>query len=433
MNDLTLVTFYTPDYSGHVDRLKKRCDELGLKIFLFAREPLEDWGRTTSLSAGAMLEAMERVDSPILWIDADADLKHVPNIGNTTADVLAPKRDMPLLNRKWMVTSILINPTPWGKIFLRRWAKNSERTTNELCTDDYFFNRTCREIGSPLDIRPLDDSFFVNKLSGNAGKVHARGMKRRKIGAWWSRTPKPGNFGDILTPFMIDQELGVPPEWRSPGPGVIQGSGSTIRLAKGGKVWGSGIMHYKDNIDRSNKLLAVRGPVTQERCRALGIEPPEIVGDPGLLLPMFYDKPVRKEFSIGIVPHYVNYNTAIQMFRCFNKIRVINPIRGDIRHVVDEMRGCESIISSSLHGLIVAHAYHIPYAWVKFKEPLDTDGSKFHDFFESVGEDFSKYKQVDVSCSDDIGKGQLVNPVSLKEMDHFMNLWDVCPFRLDNL
>src|SRR5699024_7687362 len=54
-----------------------------------------------------------------------------------------------------------------------------------------------------------------------------------------------------------------------------------------------------------------------------------------------------------------------------------------IEEVVKQICSCEYILSTSLHGLIVAHAYSIPALWLK-KGYIDTDGFKFKDYFSSV-------------------------------------------------
>lgn len=56
----------------------------------------------------------------------------------------------------------------------------------------------------------------------------------------------------------------------------------------------------------------------------------------------------------------------------------------DIEFVVDEIISCEYILSTSLHGVIVAQAYDIPTLWIKHND-INTDGIKFYDYFDSVG------------------------------------------------
>ena len=65
---------------------------------------------------------------------------------------------------------------------------------------------------------------------------------------------------------------------------------------------------------------------------------------------------------------------------------VIN-LKDDVETVAKQISSCEKIISSSLHGLIAAQAYDIPFAWVKFSDNIKGDGIKFYDFFDSVGVD----------------------------------------------
>src|SRR5699024_4415351 len=55
----------------------------------------------------------------------------------------------------------------------------------------------------------------------------------------------------------------------------------------------------------------------------------------------------------------------------------------DVFKVISEITASEYILSSSLHGVIVPHAYQIPALWIE-DGYIDTDGFKFQDYFSSV-------------------------------------------------
>ena len=56
----------------------------------------------------------------------------------------------------------------------------------------------------------------------------------------------------------------------------------------------------------------------------------------------------------------------------------------DWRQVIKEIVECEMIISSSLHGLILSDAYHIPNIWIKFSDETFDGSFKYLDYFASV-------------------------------------------------
>lgn len=200
--------------------------------------------------------------------------------------------------------------------------------------------------------------------------------------AWWSRAPSPGNLGDMLTPVVL-RGIGVPVRWAPYRSAEIMAIGSVIRFARPQHtVWGSGAMRASDRPTLRARYLAVRGPRTRACVEAAGGTCPEVYGDPAMLLPEFTTESVPRVHDLGIVPHYVDHDSVK---RAYPDERVIEVLRADPMEVVREIRECRAVVSSSLHGIIVAHAFGIPTAWFRWSDGLNGDDTKFHDHADAVG------------------------------------------------
>jgi hypothetical protein len=200
----------------------------------------------------------------------------------------------------------------------------------------------------------------------------------KKINLFWMKNPQPGNMGDILSPFLL-KELGYkinPVVRNSPNKFVAIGSIATS-IKSGDTVWGTGIMNRSDMPKKNATYLAVRGPLTGEKVDC------GVYGDPALLSSKFWKfDDLDKIEGVGHIPHYVDYND----FDLENKINILNqnPI-----NVIREMNRYDEIISSSLHGIILAHSYGIPAGWWRASNKLSGDDSKFEDYALSVGIDLT--------------------------------------------
>lgn len=204
----------------------------------------------------------------------------------------------------------------------------------------------------------------------------------RSLKVFWYRRPRPGNFGDILTPLILEHYgYEVEHVMAEEADYVMVGSVAKIVLPRH-TVLGSGVMTENPRLCSEARWRWVRGPLTRAAVIRNGGHCPEIYGDPAMLLPRIVAPATEKKHRVGLVPHYVDYESVRNQFP---DTPVINLLNADPTEVIQEITACESIISSSLHGIIAAHAYGIPAAWVKFSDKLAGDDTKFHDHYQAMG------------------------------------------------
>ena len=216
----------------------------------------------------------------------------------------------------------------------------------------------------------------------------ARGSSVRLVAvpAFWCRVPSQGNVGDRLTPWLIRRITGKPARWVAPdAPGTkFFVSGSIVALAgPGGVVWGSGVMRADELVHPRVQVAAVRGPLTREAALRT-VACPDGYADPGCLVPRFYRPEIGRGSGRGpgVLPHFADKADALGgVPRGWAFIDVQRPVE----EVVDRIVSCSLVASSSLHGIILSHAYGVPAVWIGYRDLPSGDGSKFHDYFLSVG------------------------------------------------
>lgn len=211
-------------------------------------------------------------------------------------------------------------------------------------------------------------------------------------GGGWSQ-----NFGDALNTVLIEYLSGkkvLQADFLKPGPKekIYIVIGSILQWVKRPSViWGAGFIAedsqlYNKNID----IHAVRGPLTLKRLREQNYNCQNVaLGDPALLLPLIYfPTEINKKFKVGLIPHYVDadHNWIKRVAQKDNNAKVIDIMCGqNWKNFVDEILSCEIIVSSTLHGLIVAEAYGIPTVWISFSDNVMGSGFKFRDYYASIG------------------------------------------------
>jgi len=218
-------------------------------------------------------------------------------------------------------------------------------------------------------------------------------MKLRSRMFWGNY--QPSNFGDWIGPYIFKKIRGYRPRhswtrWYNRRE-VLFTVGSIVRnigYPDRAVVWGSGVISAKDSFSRPKRTCAVRGPKTRERFKQLGYQCPEIYGDPAILMPFFYRGTNDISHEVGVVPHYMHYPEAQELFSSYaDSVKLID-VTQDVEKVIDDISSCEVLVSSSLHGIVIAHAYGRKAAWVSFPSPLIGDGIKFIDYAGGVGHEY---------------------------------------------
>lgn len=207
-------------------------------------------------------------------------------------------------------------------------------------------------------------------------------MLELTIPAYWHRS---ANFGDALTPYILKKITGKDVVYCDSGNAcnriMVTGSILSEGNFENSIIWGNGFAWYGDRVFKPKEIWAVRGKMTKQKFEDAGVECPGVTADPAILLPELYAPDIKKKYMYGIMPHVVDFNIAAEMYST-DDVNVID-LRRPIERIIDEMLSCEKIISSSLHGLIAAHAYKIPAQWVRFSDKIIGDDFKYHDYFSS--------------------------------------------------
>lgn len=194
-------------------------------------------------------------------------------------------------------------------------------------------------------------------------------MKKVLNSYWWNEQP---NFGDEIG-HLILEKLGYTINHSSIEDADILTTGTILNMANGINkegciVWGTGATDHP--IENTFDVRAVRGEITNDK---LGTD--VATGDPALLAPLFW-KPSIKKHQIGVVRHYIDD-------RDYPMADIVIDAGQSVDDVIAQITSCRFILSSSLHGFIIATAYGIPAMRLPHPE-VATGDWKWADFLTSL-------------------------------------------------
>ena len=179
--------------------------------------------------------------------------------------------------------------------------------------------------------------------------------------------------------------------------------GSIFHHAKSGDIiWGTGFNPRWQNSKQKDFWLdirAVRGPLTKEYViNELGLPCPEVYGDPALLLPILFPQ-MKAKGGQGILilaqhndEHFLFQNEAQLRYPELLFCQRINKLSWN--EIVERILKADYVISSSLHGIIIAEAFGIPSRWWHSPELPSSKTEyrfKFNDYYLATGRDSDLY------------------------------------------
>ena len=220
---------------------------------------------------------------------------------------------------------------------------------------------------------------------------------KKTINLYWCGR-KRRNFGDELSRLMIPALFGYSIRYSQVPKCDMVAIGSIIQIVQARNptkhhliAWGSGFIKNVTvrNLD-SVDFRAVRGKITAAKL-SRNIT---VFGDPGLLASVLFKQSPYVHNRIGLVVHYIDLGLPIvKLMRRDPRFTVINTLN-NAETVCLQISQCTSIISSSLHGMIVADSYQIPNCRLRLSSRVTGDEFKFQDYCSGVDREFL---QIDIS------------------------------------
>jgi len=205
---------------------------------------------------------------------------------------------------------------------------------------------------------------------------------------YWQEPADFVNFGDYLSLKIVERMVEGPVKVFKKKPPrnekKLLALGSLLYFAYENDVlWGTGMNgktpNKSDYTFTHLDVRAVRGPITRKfLIEKFNIECPEIYGDPALLMPYLFPEFDKQEYPSNdyiVIPHF----SEKKLFpRSEHIVYPTDPWDQVVRKILDS----KFVISSSLHGIIVAEAYGIPARMLRVTE--NEFMTKYQDYYEGT-------------------------------------------------
>jgi hypothetical protein len=189
---LTVVSFFTQEweYPEHAARLREECRAFRLPCRIRELPSTGEYLANTRLKPSFVLDCLVTMQTPVLWLDADASLLKLPTAVTGHYDFMAhpmaASRD-----RMWHVGVLFFNFTPASVDLCRRWVDHTRKGSDEAGMELAWRSAMSETLwhgtwgGLPdtyYDVlngahkTPYDDTVVAHRLSRSASK---RALKER--------------------------------------------------------------------------------------------------------------------------------------------------------------------------------------------------------------------------------------------------------------
>ena len=248
---------------------------------------------------------------------------------------------------------------------------------------------------------PFRNNFILFNISNRAkeGRVNLD---------YWDES---NNLGDTLSPVVVNYMLDLRDTKLNTtidGKKHLYAIGSILTAGiQDATVWGSGVLNAKLTYRLERRKLDIRavlGPITRAILIDYGYSVPEIYGDPAIIMPEIYKAvPLKNRKKYGLITHkdYILKEKYKE-----KEIARLNICTDDYQGFLDQLVSVDIVISSSLHGIILAEAYGVPAILLK----PQIDMVKYYDYYYSTG-------RLNFPIADSIEQAMLIEPVELPELD----------------
>jgi len=232
---------------------------------------------------------------------------------------------------------------------------------------------------------------YLIKLKNRNNKIlNQKGRKTKKNRVnlhWWSteRADEKENLGDYLSYIVVQEMLskkGLSLDTPISKTKHLYGIGSIIQGgAQNATIWGSGLkngnkdFNWLTRLTRKLDIRLVRGPQTRKALLDNGYNCPEKYGDPAIIMPLIYKPNRQKKIK--------DYLVVLHLATALDIKEYLSPVCKGYKKFIDELCSAKLVISSSLHGIILAEAYGIPAILLMDKETNNM--FKYNDYYYSTG------------------------------------------------